>query len=89
MASTTAVVQCNDGNTEVREEVIPWSLVGARPDAFGWLGYVAAGGNTSGFIYGQIPTGNPTGTPASNATFTQYYGIASSTATPAPFADLQ
>jgi hypothetical protein len=85
----TAVVQCDNGTTEVREEVIPWSLVGGPPSSFGWLGYFAAAGNTQGFIYGQMPTGNPTGTPAGNATFTQYFEITSATSTPLPFADVQ
>ena len=89
---TTDVRLCDSASMQVREEVIPWSLFGGKPSAFGWTGYVAANGNTnpSGYIYGQMPTGNPSGAPANNATFTQYYEETSTaTGVATPFADLQ
>ena len=89
--NTTAVLLCDNGTTQVREEVIPWSLLGGRPAAFGWTGYLAANGNSnpSGYIYGEMPTGNPGGGPANNDTFAQYYEVASSvTDVSTPFADV-
>jgi len=91
-ANTTAVRLCDNGTTSVREEVIPWSLIGGRPAAFGWTGYLAANGNSNpnGYIYGQMPTGNPSGGPANNDAFTHYYEVASSLAdVSTPFADVQ
>ncbi|HEY5242202.1 MAG TPA: hypothetical protein VIJ22_12075, partial [Polyangiaceae bacterium] len=89
---TTDVRLCDSASMQVREEVIPWSLFGGKPASFGWTGYVAANGNTNvnGYIYGQMPTGNPSGAPANNATFTQYYEETSTAIGVAtPFADLQ
>ena len=41
-----------------------------QPAAFGWTGYLAAHGtsNPHGYIYGQMPTGDPSGGPANNDT---------------------
>ncbi len=91
-ADTTAVRLCDNATTQVREEVIPWSLLGGKPAAFGWTGYLAANGNTNptGYIYGQMPTGNPSGAPANNAKFTQYFEVASTaTGVSTPFAVVQ
>jgi hypothetical protein len=91
-AETTLVRLCDNTTMQVREEVIPWSLLGGKPAAFGWTGYVAANGNTNptGYIYGQMPTGNPSGAPANNDTFTQYYEVASTaTGVATPFAVVQ
>jgi hypothetical protein len=88
----TSVAQCDNGTTQVREEVIPWSLIGGRPASFGWLAYVAAPqpSNPQGYIYGQMPTGNPSGAPANNDAFTQYYEVTNGTpGIGAPFADVQ
>jgi hypothetical protein len=90
--ATTSVVLCDNATTQVREEVIPWSLLGGEPAAFAWTGYIAANGNTNvnGYIYGQMPTGNPSGAPANNDTFTQYYEVGSTaTGVTTPFADVQ
>ncbi|MGD0528939.1 MAG: hypothetical protein ABSE49_27625, partial [Polyangiaceae bacterium] len=59
--NTTLVRLCDNATTQVREEVIPWSLFGGKPVSFGWTGYLAADGNTNpnGYIYGQMPLGNP------------------------------
>ncbi|HEY3817194.1 MAG TPA: hypothetical protein VGL81_08490 [Polyangiaceae bacterium] len=89
---TTSVKLCDSAAMQVREEVIPWSLLGGKPASFGWTGYVAANGNTNvnGYIYGQMPTGNPSGAPANNDTFTQYYEESSTAAAPStPFAVIQ
>ena len=44
----------------------------------------------NGYIYGQMPTGNPSGAPANNDTFTQYYEVGSTaTGVTTPFADVQ
>jgi len=89
---TTAVRLCDNATMQVREEVIPWSLLLGMPASFGWTGYVAANGNTNpnGFIYGQMPTTNPGGGPANNATFTHYYEISNTTTgLSAPFSFVQ
>jgi hypothetical protein len=90
--NTTAVRLCDSATMQVREEVIPWSLLLGMPASFGWTGYLAANGNTNpnGFIYGQMPTTNPGGGPANNATFTHYYEISSTTTgLSAPFSFVQ
>ena len=50
---------CDDGNA-TREEVIPWTALGATsiPSSFRFFAYATSSG---GFIYGQIPTTNPGG----------------------------
>jgi hypothetical protein len=73
----TAVVLCDNNTTMAREEVIPWSLLGGRPAAFGWFGYIAAsqanGQNPQGYIYGQVPLDNPGGGPANAETYTKFF----------------
>jgi hypothetical protein len=82
-ADTTSVRQCDNATTQVREEVIPWSLIGGRPASFGWLGYIAAASsstsNPNGYIYGQIPADNRGGGPANNLTYTHYYLVPDAT----------
>ena len=90
--NTTAVRLCDNATMQVREEVIPWSLLLGMPASFGWTGYLAANGNTNpnGFIYGQMPTTNPGGGPANNDTFTHYYEISNTTTgLSAPFTFVQ
>jgi len=79
--STTAVQICDNAGTNVREEVVPWSLIGGRPASFGWFGYLAAapGGNPQGYIYGQEPSDNPGGAPANAETYTKYYAVPDAT----------
>jgi hypothetical protein len=79
--SLTAVQICDNAGTSVREEVIPWSLIGGRPASFGWFGYLAAtpSGNPNGYIYGQEPSDNPGGQPANAETYTKYYAVPDST----------
>jgi hypothetical protein len=90
--NTASVRLCDNSVTQVREEVIPWSLFGGKPSSFGWTGYLAANGNTNptGYIYGQMPLGNPGGAPANNATFTQYFSEADTDGyATAPFATVK
>jgi hypothetical protein len=91
--NTTAVKVCTTGATAtVREEVIPWSLLGGLPAAFGWTGYFAASPatNPAGYIYGQMPTDDFGGGDAGAVTFTKYYAVPNATpGVDAPFADEQ
>ncbi|HEY6461938.1 MAG TPA: hypothetical protein VIY73_17350 [Polyangiaceae bacterium] len=89
-ADTTDVRLCDQGTANTREVVVPWVLVGGLPASFGWTGYLAADGNAnpSGYIYGQMPTDDPSGSPANDDDFTKYFLVAD--ATPgllSPFAD--
>lgn len=87
----SAIQVCTD-KSSTREEVIPWSLLGGRPAAFGWLGYVAANPNNNpqGYIYAQMPTDDPGGAPANNLTYTKYFAVPDATpGVDAPFADEQ
>ena len=65
--SNTTIQFCDDGNT-TREEVIPWTALGASaiPASFRFLAYATSSG---GFVYGQIPTSNPSGQIGTSATF--------------------
>jgi hypothetical protein len=90
--TTTPKVCTTGASATAREEVIPWSLLGGLPAAFGWTGYFAADPtkNPAGYIYGQMPTDDPGGADAGAITFTKYYAIPN--ATPGlntPFADEQ
>jgi hypothetical protein len=79
--NTTAVHVCVNASTSVREEVIPWSLVGGLPAAFGWTGYIAGNpsSNPAGFIYGQMPVDDPGGGDAGAESFTKYYAVPNAT----------
>jgi hypothetical protein len=92
--NTTAVQVCATGAAStVREEVIPWSLVGGLPGSFGWTGYLAANPTTNltGFIYGQMPIDTNAGGPdAGGESFTRYYAVPNATpGMDTPFADEQ
>jgi hypothetical protein len=78
---TTSVRLCDDAAAQVREEVIPWSLVGGRPESFGWFGYLAANGNQNpnGYIYGQVPQDDPGGGPANAEVYTHYFVVPDAT----------
>lgn len=87
---TVSVTLCDDATTQTREEVIPWSLLGGRPGNFGWTGYLAANGNANpqGYIYGQMPTDDPSGSPANAAAFTTYFYVPDGAGVPtSPFSD--
>jgi len=60
-----------------REIAIPWSLIrtGGRPGAFSWLGYATS---STGFLYGEMPPGNPHGMAASPA-FGWYFAVPNAT----------
>lgn len=91
-ANTTALKVCVNASTSVREEVIPWSLVGGLPGAFGWTAYLAANpvSNPAGFIYGQMPVDDPGGADAGAESFTRYYAVPNATpGVDTPFADEQ
>ncbi|HSQ64705.1 MAG TPA: hypothetical protein VLM85_15885 [Polyangiaceae bacterium] len=64
---TTSVQFC-DNNNATREEVIPWTALGASaiPASFRFLAYATSSG---GSVYGQIPVSNPTGSIGTSATF--------------------
>ena len=70
-----AITFCDDG-TNVREEVIPWSVLGAAsiPSAFRFFGYATS---ATGFVYGQIPTSNPGGNVGTAATFNHDFYVTS------------
>jgi hypothetical protein len=91
MPNTMAPLQvCVNTTTNAREEVIPWSLIGGRPASFGWFGYFAAAGHSTGFIYGQMPIDDPGGGPANAETYTKYYAVPDATpGVDTPFADEQ
>jgi hypothetical protein len=73
-ASPGTVTFCGSGTT--REEVIPWTALGATsiPASFRFLAYATSG---SGFVYGQIPTTNPGGNIGTTATFAHDFYVAS------------
>lgn len=63
-----------DDSGDTRELAIPWSAItgGGRPASFAWFSYVTSGG---GFVYGQIPTQNGSGTIGTSARYTAYYMV--------------
>ncbi len=81
-AVTNAVTFCSNGTT--REEVIPWTALGSNglPASLRFLAYATSG---SGYVYGQIPTSNPSGNIGTSATFTNDFYVAD-TGTGTPFA---
>jgi hypothetical protein len=73
---TTSVQICAVQNGTTREEVIPWTALGATamPSSFRFLAYATSG---AGFVYGQIPTSNPAGSIGTNATFGHDFYVSS------------
>ncbi len=71
---TNAITFCSSGTT--REEVIPWTALGASsiPSSFRFLAYATSAG---GFIYGQIPTTNPTADAGTSTTFGHDFFVSS------------
>lgn len=61
-----------------REIAIPWSVIraGGRPLSFAWLGYATS---AAGYVYGNVPEGNPGGAVGLNATFGSYFMISDAT----------
>ena len=74
--SVGAVTQVGTGN--IRELVIPWSLIrsAGRPTAFSWLGYATSAG---GYAYAEMPPSNPGGTIGTSAAFTHFYDVTDAT----------
>lgn len=74
--SAGVVTQVGTGN--VREIVIPWSVIrsGGRPGAFSWLGYATSAG---GYAYAEMPPANPGGAIGTSATFTHFYDVTDAT----------
>jgi glycosidase len=62
------------GSGNVRELAIPWNAItgGSRPASFNFFSYVTNGG---GFVYGQVPTGNPGGNIGTSAVYSRYYSV--------------
>ncbi|HEY2365093.1 MAG TPA: hypothetical protein VGH87_01860 [Polyangiaceae bacterium] len=73
-ASTGTVTFCSSGTT--REEVIPWTALGATaiPSAFRFFAYATSG---TGFVYGQVPTSLPTGNVGTSANWNHDFYVAS------------
>ncbi len=64
-----------DDGTDTREVAIPWAAItgAGRPASFAWFGYVTSGG---GFVYAQVPTGNPAGTIGTAAVANHFFAVA-------------
>lgn len=63
------------GSPDRREIAIPWSVMpsGARPASFLWTGYQTS---ALGFVYGEMPLENPSGSLGTSARFSRYYSVA-------------
>jgi trimeric autotransporter adhesin len=60
-------------NAANREFSLPWSSVGGRPAAFNWFGYITS---ASGFIFGEMPAANPSGSLGTTINnFNTYYSV--------------
>lgn len=85
-AASNQLTVCTSGTT--RELSLPWSLVTgtSRPSSFGWLGYLTSSG---GYVYGQVPQGNPGMNIGTAATFPWLYLVTDATplSGTAPFAN--
>jgi hypothetical protein len=75
--TSNALTVCTGANN-TREFSIPWATItgGAIPSSFGWLGYAAS---STGFVYGQVPQGNPAGTVGTSAVFPWLYDVTDAT----------
>jgi hypothetical protein len=81
-ADTSLITICPANGTSAtttREMVIPWTvspLLVTRPTTFSFFGFVTA---ASGFIYGQVPTTNPSGAlPAGTGAVSHYFKVTNS-----------
>lgn len=72
--ATTSFGSYAEAGGTVREFSIPWTSFpgGAKPSAFNWFSYVTSSG---GFVYGQIPTANASGTIGTSARYERYYNL--------------
>lgn len=73
-AATNTVMFCSNGMT--REEVIPWTALGATaiPSAFRFFAYATS---NNGFVYGQIPTSLPSGNVGTSANWNHDFYVSS------------
>ena len=73
-AMTGTVTFCSNGST--REEVIPWTALGATsiPASFRFFAYATSG---TGFVYGQIPTSLPSGNVGTSANWNHDFYVSS------------
>ncbi|HYE14835.1 MAG TPA: LamG-like jellyroll fold domain-containing protein [Pyrinomonadaceae bacterium] len=76
---TSATAPCGtylSGAGDVRELAIPWSAIrgntSVRPLEFNFFGYAVS---HDGFVYGQIPQGNPVGNVGTSATADRFYRV--------------
>lgn len=75
--ATQGITVAGTGNA--REIAIPWSRItgGGRPPEFSWLGYVTS---ASGYVYGEMPMGNPGAFVGTSAAFRRYFEVPSTRA---------
>jgi len=73
-AMTGTVTFCSNGST--REEVIPWTALGATsiPASFRFFAYATSG---TGFVYAQIPTSLPSGNVGTSANWNHDFYVSS------------
>ncbi len=78
-AQTSGFGNYADNTSNVRELAIPWSAVpgGVQPAQFAWFGYVTSSG---GFVYGQVPSANGSGTIGLTAVYNNFYFVNSTSA---------
>jgi hypothetical protein len=60
----------DNNGTSTREISIPWSAVGGYPASFGFFGYLSS---SAGFVYGQVPVEDGSGTIGTSAEYGRYY----------------
>jgi hypothetical protein len=73
-SQTTGFGNYADAGGSVREFSIPWAAFpgGVKPTAFNWFSYVTSIG---GFVYGQLPSVNSSGTIGTSARYARYYNL--------------
>ncbi len=86
--ATNAITYCSSGTT--REEVIPWTALGASAIPYGFR-FLAYATSISGFVYGQIPTTNAGGSIGTSYVFPhdQYVASTANGSGSFPFADVE
>lgn len=67
-----------NGGTSTREFSIPWSVIGGKPSAFNWFGYITSSG---GYVYAQTPTENADAFIGTSARYGRYYTVSSTSST--------
>jgi hypothetical protein len=81
--ATSSGMTYSSSGGNVREIAIPWSVIGGRPTAYNWFGYVAYSG---GGAYASVPTENPGSggglTIGTSARWDRYYTVSTSSTMP-------